>query len=204
LLAGRGLGSASIEVTYAASLPQARWQWLSLLALTAGVIMGAALTWAAYFLNQTNNIGSASSLSLHEKAGQLTIAWSPVVAARGAKLEILDGGHQMTLSVARPLAGITYAADSNDVQIRLTPAGDGQVETARYLVQEQPLAILQAQFAAALAEAYALHTTIVREDERIAHLESSARALDQRTQIRSQPVPRPRAHQTPVVTRWWR
>lgn len=212
MLAGRGLGSASMQVTYVASLPQAPWEWPSILALTAGVIMGAAVTCAVYFLNQPDSEGDPPSLSLHVKAGQLTITWSPAVTAQGATLEIVDGRRRTTVPVAEPLAGVTYAADGADVQIRLTPSGAGEVETARYLVQELPFARLQAQFDGTLAEAYALHTAMRRQDNRISDLEASARALTLRTRIHShsrprshpRPRPRPQPRQTPVVTRWWR
>ncbi len=162
------------------------------------MVIGSAAVCTAYFLNQPVNVAGPSSLSLHERAGQLTINWNPIVTAHGGTLEIVDGPRRTTVTIAEPLAGVTYAADSADVQIRLTPVGAGQVETARYLVQEQPLAMLDSQFSTALAEAYALHTVILRQDKQITNLESSARALAKRTQTR--PRPRP----APTVTRWWR
>lgn len=194
--------AASVEITLAPVFRPTRQVYLrALWIITAGFIVGYAFT---FDQGQVRHVPMA--LSLHESAGQLRIGWSPTAAARGAKLEILDGALRTTLFVSAPLADVTYAARTADVQVRLTSAGDGQTEIARFVVREVSAAELTAQFGAVLAEAQALQRAVWRSNRQLTELEAAAEELTRPEQTR--PAVRDkklrRRDKKPLETRWWR
>jgi hypothetical protein len=195
--------AASVEITLAPVFRPTRQVCLrALWIVTAGFVVGYAFT---FDQEQVRHVPMA--LSLHESAGQLRIGWSPTAAARGAKLEILDGALRTTLFVTAPLADVTYAARTADVQVRLTSAGaDGQTAIARFVVREVSAAELTAQFGAVLAEAQALQRAIWRSNRQLTDLEAAAQELTRPKQTR--PAVRDkklrRRDKKPLQTRWWR
>jgi hypothetical protein len=118
------------------------------------------------------------ALSLRETAGQLRIHWSRAAADQGATLEILDGPHRTTVLVNSPLFTVTYAAQTDDVRVRLTSGGaNGEAEVTHSLVSSPSLAILDWQFATLEAAANSLQSAIRAQDLRLAALESAAQGL---------------------------
>lgn len=173
-----GTHAASIELVVASPFTASRRDWLRIAVVAIALIMIASL---AFALDQVLPRPVPLALSLHESVGQLRIAWNPLAAAHGATLQILDGGRQTTLMVAAPLADITYAAETADVQVRLTTSDDGRMEIARYLVQVPTAAEVAAQFTAVFAEAHSIRRAIRRENLRISMIQSAAKRLSGRT-----------------------
>ncbi|MEI9812762.1 MAG: hypothetical protein WDO18_08855 [Acidobacteriota bacterium] len=59
-------------------------------------------------------------MSLRETNGQLLIAWDPKMLPDGGHLNISEGDMQTSLPLGKYGSGITYMAQSGDVEIRLT------------------------------------------------------------------------------------
>jgi hypothetical protein len=186
------LGTAFLELTIAPALDPPTREWTPV-ATSLLVIAGVAFVYGQT-LSQTVPL----ALTLREDAGQVRIAWNPSAAAGGAKLEILDGGNHTTVFVGPPLADVTYAARSGDVQVRLTASTDGRMEIARFLVREPSPTELAAEFAVVFAKAHSARRTIWRENEDIDDLEEAAREIDSSTS-------RPEVKRVPPrETMWWR
>jgi hypothetical protein len=62
-------------------------------------------------------------MSVRENNGQLVIAWDPNALAKGGHLNIDEGDLHTSIPLAAFGSGVTYLAQSSDVQVRLT-AGD--------------------------------------------------------------------------------
>jgi hypothetical protein len=156
---------------------QRRWYRLLVL-LSAGLASaGLALTFG-----RAVAWNAPLSLSVHEIAGQLRIGWSRNAVARGATLEILDGGRQTIMFVSSTLADVTYAARTADVQVRLTRSNaDSRTEIARFLVAEPSITEMKARFASVFAEAQSLQAAMRLQSYRISNLESAAKELDRRS-----------------------
>jgi len=207
-----GAPAASFEfplLPFFAPVPR-RW-------LRIGAILVAALASAGlgFTFDQALARPAPLSLSLREKGGQLHIGWSLKAATHGARLEILDGRQQTNVLVLAPLADVTYAPHSGDVEVRLSSFGEDRTEIARFLVREPTARELKTQFSAALAEARALQAVIERQDRRVSRLERAARGL--KTQVENPPARRvarrrarraaPRIASRPRPRRemsWWR
>lgn len=178
-------------------------EWL----LIAGIVVtSSVIASVGYAFDQTLTGPVPLALSLHENAGELQIRWCPSAAAQGAKLEILDGRQQTVLFVTAPLADVTYAVRSADVQVRLTPAGSDRrrTEIVRFVVREPSAVELKAQLSTVLAEAHALQLALRRQNRWISELESDTRSLMLQAEDLS-PAPRVRDRRaTSLETKWWR
>ena len=133
-----GTQAASVGVAPLPLLAYARRDWLIIVTVSALVTAIGVLgfTYAQAFSRR-----GALSLSVHEKAGQLIIAWARAAASHGATLEIDDGPKHTRMLIASPLFDVTYSPRTADVQVRLTPFDDdSRTEIARFLVREPSLA----------------------------------------------------------------
>jgi hypothetical protein len=91
------------------------WAWacLGLLALLAVPLMAQSY-WRPLLAHPP------VILTVREEAGQLAIGWDPEMVGRHGRLEILDGAGQTTVPISSPaLASVTYAHDSEKVEVRL-------------------------------------------------------------------------------------
>jgi hypothetical protein len=193
------LSTASLHVGFLPFLGVKRRDWLPLFSAVAA---GLAVAFLVFALTRTLKPQVPLALSLRENSGLLHIGWSRDAASRGATLQILDGSQQMTLFVTAPLAHITYAARTADVQVRLTPYGkEGRIEIARYLVREPSLADVLAQFKAALADAHQLQSTLWAQSRRLSTIESGARIL---SAYKSGSHKSSQARPKNAETMWWR
>jgi hypothetical protein len=76
-------------------------------------------------------------LTVREYRGQLLIGYVPALfGSRSARLEILDGNRVTSISFPNDISEITYARQSNDVEVRLIAGAERRV--LRFLAQPEP------------------------------------------------------------------
>jgi hypothetical protein len=84
--------------------------------LRAVVLLGGPVIALAYLQPR---IETPLELSLRETQGQLVVSWDPAALPTGGHLEISEGDLRKVVQLAAHDAGVTYIAESGDVEIRL-------------------------------------------------------------------------------------
>ncbi len=90
-------------------------------ALAASVLLAAPAMAYAYLEPRMRML--PIEMSVHESNGQLMIAWDPAILAQGGHLRISEGDIQTSILLAAFGSGITYLAQTDDVEVRLTAGG---------------------------------------------------------------------------------
>jgi hypothetical protein len=143
------------------------------------------------------------ALSVRPDGAQLRIAWNSKANAKGAMLDIIDGGQHAAIFVPPRLASVTYQARTVDVEVRFASAGgNSPLEIARCLVPEpESVGRLDHEMAATQASAGALRIEIRRRTERVDRLLQAAGRL-----LATVPEkPRTKLVEVkPKTSAWWR
>jgi len=138
-------------------------------------------------------------LAVRQDGSQLRITWNRQTTARGAILDVIDGGRHTALFVPANLSSVTYLAWTSDVEVRLAAAArDSAVEIARCLVREpESSSKLDREMALTIEGAAALREAFWKRSARVDKLQRTANRL-----IKTVPVPPERV--LAVKSTWWR